>query len=648
MNENFNILRLCCLIQDRDAQDLKRIALSIIQEILYENENSEINSDLLFNLTNDKFNTALERDFFDNLLTKSKSFILITTEGAPFVKLTELKYLEIDKNITEYSIDSHIQSFLEIKGYNIEKKEIIIELLFQSIYENIHTFTPDKIKTIIPQKFPINLTQADLDVFNEFLEYDEPTKNRCLYNQFAKAIEFAILTSGKGITKITQNLFKDKSYLLDTNIIFRLIGVGGTERQSSIKELIQSCISQGIKFEYSHHTLLELNKKLEQCVIDIKRAETSKKISIVTEIYQQNDHYFNDDFITQYCKLRIDRQINSPEQYELRMKTNWRQLCKELGIIEANHGISIKDGTRNVFANHLIEKRKEINEYFRYSNNQARVDAYNVLYVRAKRSTNNYNYADVKSFYLTTDRGLNKILSEDKQVNIPETILPSQLFLIHNPLSGNSDKEPDYKTFFRFLKRRTSDFKLRGKAVLDYINQARAFTTNPETIVSLIEAYSDQRYKYSKVEALEEENHPSFRDFSKTYFDQQKIELKEISENYLFIVNNAEKDLNKLISISNWWAKAIDIFVTFIIIPFFIMLLKNHFALQIYVVIIFLVIFEVLKFLFSTRTKLLKNIWLNIFTYKVKRSSYFRISKDDQYISKGIELINKRNDNIWK
>lgn len=648
MNDNFNILRLCCLIQDRDAQDLKRTVLSIIFEILYENNNSEIPADILFQKTNEKFNTSLEKDFFDSLLMKSNSFELLTTDAAPFVKLTSSKFSEIDKNISDYSIEPHIERFLDQKHYPADKKNKLIEILFQSIYENIYNFTPEKIKTIIPQNISDKLEQSDLDIFNAFLEFDEPTKNRCLYNQFAKAIEFAILTSGKGVVQFSENIYKDKCYLLDTNIIFRLIGVGGIERQSTIIQLLKDCIKQGIGFEYSHHTLLELNKKLEQCVIEIQRAEKSKKIEIIEDIFEKNPHYFNDDFITQYCRLRLDKVVNSPEQYEIEMKARFKALCKELNIEQANHGIKIEDYEKNLFSLFLQKKRNEINGHFRYSNNQAKVDAHNVLYVRKRRGFNNYNYSDVKSFYLTTDRGLNKILSSEKDVLIPETILPSQLFIIHNPLSNNSSVEPDYKTFFRFLKRRTSEFKLRGKDVINYITQARRYTTNTTAISSLVEAYSDQRYKYSKSDVIDEGALVSFRDYTHTYFDIKNNELKEVKTNYTQIMDKAEVELKDAIRKSNDWAKAIDLFTTYILIPSIAIILKIYTTLDFYLVLVVLGISEFIKFIISTRTSLIKDIWRNLFKYFSKKTSYYKLTSDQDFINRGLKEINNRPDNIWK
>lgn len=648
MNDNFNILRLCCLIQDRDTQDLKRTVLSIIFEILFENNNSEIPADILFQKTNEKFNTSIEKDFFDNLLLKSNSFELITSDKEPFVKLTSEKYSEIDKNILDYSIEPHIERFLDQKGYPNEKKNKILDILFQSIYENIYSFTPEKIKTIIPQKISNKLEQTDLDIFNEFLEFDEPTKNRCLYNQFAKAIEFAILTAGKGVNQFSENIYRDKCYLLDTNIIFRLIGVGGIERQTTITQLLKDCIKQGIGFEYSHHTLLELNKKLEQCVIEIQRAERSKKIEIIESVFESGPSYFNDDFITQYCRLRIEKKVNSPEQYEIEMKARFKNLCQELNIQQANHSIKIEDDEKNSFSTVLIKKRKEINEFFRYSKNQAKVDAYNILYVRKRRGQNNYNYADVKSFYLTTDRGLNKILSSDSNILIPETILPSQLFIIHNPLSHDSTVEPDYKTFFRFLKRRTSEFKLRGKDIINYITQARIYTSDNTVISSLVVAYSDHRYKYSKNDTLDEGTLISFKDYTQTHFDKKNIELDNIQNNYSKILHGAETELQKALTKSKNCAKVIDIFLTFILIPSIPAFLKIYTAIDIYIIIILLIVAEIGKFLVSTKTSLIKRIWRILFIYFSKRTSFYKLTHEKEFIDRGIEEIKMKPDNIWK
>ena len=118
------------------------------------------------------------------------------------------------------------------------------------MYENINSFTISNINSIIPIEAEKNYSKEEIKYFNDFLDDNNNDKNIALFNVFLKAIEFAILTSGKGVKEFTKGVFEGKEYLLDANIIFRLLGVGGNERKESLINLISICNYQGIKFGY--------------------------------------------------------------------------------------------------------------------------------------------------------------------------------------------------------------------------------------------------------------------------------------------------------------------------------------------------------------------------------------------------------------
>lgn len=352
-----------------------------------------------------------------------------------------------------------------------------------------------------------------------------------LYNQFVKAIEFAILTSGKGVKIFSKQIYSKKIYILDTNVIFSMLGVGGIDRRECILKLINSCINQGIKFEYTFETYRELNHTIEANIRKISEAEQTKKIGIMQELVADSPHFFNDDFFTQYSRLKNEKKIHSPEQYELEMKARFKQLCSDYHIEEANHSLKLETQEINTFAKNLIDERKKIAPSYRYLLNQAKVDAFNVLYVKKSRRNNNFNYSDVKSFYLTKDRTLNKILSDNNEMRIPATILPSQLFAIHNPLTDNS-RDVDYENFFRFIKRRNSEFKHRGKDIFSFINQAQMHTTDKKEIKNLIVTFADERYTKSSEELVDENVILRFKDFAEKYFDKRLNEIDYIKEKY--------------------------------------------------------------------------------------------------------------------
>lgn len=644
MKEKINILRLGCLLQDRDNQDFKRVVLSLIFELIYENSNQDLLTDEIYRAIVNKSNEPIEKDFFDTLIANSKSFVVTNTESDSLVRLSTEKFIEVENSISEFSIEPSIINFLSAKGYDEQLKEVIINILYQSIYENIYAFNPSNIESLVPDIIKGNFEQKELDIFNEFLEFDDPIKNRRLYNQFVKAIEFAILTSGKGVKKFTESIYIDKVYILDTNIIFRMLGVGGIERQETINKLIESCIKQGVKFEYTFNTYQELINTLESSINKISKAEQSRKAEIIQELVAEAPHFFNDDFIIQYSRLKNERKINSPEQYALELKARFKKLCNDYNIDQANHSIKLETYEIGLFANKLISERKKITSY-RYSLKQARVDAFNVLYVRKRRGNNNFNYSEVKSFYLTTDRGLNKILSDSPEVIIPATILPSQLFAIHNPLTDNSE-EVDYENFFRFIKRRTSEFKHRGRDVFSFIQQAQVYTTDKEEIKSLIVAFTDERYSSSKVEVVNENVLIKFKDFAKTYFDNRLSEIENIETKYNDIEKNGLKKQKRILTQTKFLVKSIDFFITAVLIPTIaitIGLITNW-----KILVISLIILETIKFWLSKKGNFYKKIWEFYFIRRMKKTPYFKLTKDDQFIKKGLNDIDRLNGNVWK
>ncbi len=642
MNENINLLRLACLLQDRDNQDFKRVILSLIFEILYENSNIDINADDLYKITLDKCKEPIERDFFNGLLDNSKSFELTNTGKAPLVKLTTKKLGEVEKSIVEFSIENPIEDFLKLRDYPTDLKDTIIKILYQSIYENIYAFNPTKIDSLVPNVIKEKFTQKELNIFNEFLEYDNPKKNRILYNQFVKAIEFAILTSGKGVKKFSNDIYTNKVYLLDTNVIFRMLGVGGEEEEQTILKLIRFCINQGVKFEYSLRTHVEFVNTLESSVKKIQVAERTKKIDILQELVSENPHFFNDDFTTQYSRLKSARKVNSAEQYELNLNARFKQLCKELNLNQSEHKPRVEEYQIKLLANHLIKERKRLIYSYSYAMKQAKVDAYNVLFVRKIRGGNNYNYSDVKSFYLTTDRGLNKILSESDKIIIPATILPSQLFAIHNPLTDDS-KDLDYESFFSFIKRRTSEFKYRGKDIFSFIEQAQLHTTDKDEIKNLIVTFSDVRYKSSKVHTVKEKLLLKFEDFSKTYFDNRLNEFESVEKKYSLIKGTGEKDKIRILNKTRLTTKHLDLLLIVFIIPI-LSIGVGLITKMIYFVIV-LILLEGVKYWLSKKENFNTQVWKYLFSKKMKKTPFYRITTDDIFILEGLAEIDNMKTN---
>ena len=642
----FDIFRLNCFLDDREASNFKKIIISLSCEFLYAFDNKEVELKDIYSYVNNDMKINVEYDYFCEAIKNSKNFEMSQVDSDIILKLTTEKYSQIYERIKEHSIETYVREFVEKRGYENNIQQAILEILYHSIYENINSFAIDNIRSILPHNIQEKHSQSEIDAFNAFLEDSAYEKNTALYNVFLKAIEFAIITSGKGIKEFSKDIFSGKTYLLDANIIFRLLGIGGDERKDSLIKLIKSCKTQGVNFEYSAQTLQELNRKLEQSVKNFQSAEQKGQIAILGELASQNQTIFNNGFVLHYSLLRKSGIVKNPSMYELKLKSDFRNLCTTLGITLSDGRVRIDSSEKSKLSSKLIKEKKEINEYNRYAASAADVDAHNILYVRAKRGHNNYNFSDVKSFYLSTDRTLNTILGKSDRVNIPETILPSQLFILHHPISETSEGV-DYELFLQFLKRRTTEFKYTGKDVLNFIDQVRQYSNNDGTIKNVILEYSDYRFKVSNDKTSTEQTIMPFREYQETFFDRTSGELEATKNKYNEILANSDQQLLKKYALSRNIVRLIDVIITLIIVPVFGLLFKKWIP-DFLSLSILIVLLEILKFAITTKTPALGRLWKKILSVILKSSPYFTLTNDDDYIERGIDMIIEQNGDVWK
>ncbi|MDD4387586.1 MAG: hypothetical protein PHD15_07565 [Clostridia bacterium] len=648
MKNSFNIFRLNCLIGGEDSGNFNDIILSVIYGLLYENKNEEITLTESFVYINDILKISIDNDLFKKLISDSKHLVLTPIRDDVLIKLTCDKFKQIDENILNQSIEHYLADFVRKKNLEKDYEDKLFRLLSKAIYENINSFTIKNINSLVTQNISNGFSNKEIELFNEFLEDKNHLKNVAIYNTFVKAVEFAIITSGKGVREFTKDLFKGKEYFLDANIIFRLLGIGGEERQKSISTLIKQCVHQGILFYYSIATYKEIKRKIQSSIRDIKSANAKGALSIIENIATDEcpNYHLNDGFITLYSRLRKDGTVKSPDQFELWLTTRFKVIEKDYFIQSKNCQSKLKETQIEYWSNKLFDLKEALNKNIHYTRTAARVDSINILYVKLIRGSNNYNYSDVKSFYLTTDRSLNLIIAKDTEL-IPETILPSQLFIIHNSLSDDVDNV-DYNTFTMFLKRRTTEFKLSGQEILKYIEEIRIYSNDDEIIQEVIKAYSDLKYEKRDNDGISSNYLPTMDEFAKTYIDRRLLTAELGEQKYKSILLNAISQLNKYIKLSRTITKIIDMIIMIVIIPALGLLAKTFIS-DILIIALIIILFEFIKFVLSSKFNFLFKIMAYIFHLLVKFSSYSKVMDNANVISeKAEELLQEQNRNIWQ
>ncbi|MFA7081349.1 MAG: hypothetical protein WC135_01940 [Bacteroidales bacterium] len=635
------------MIEDNKSKNYNSIIVSLVSELLYDKNNSEIDKKDCYSHIAHNLKINLEKDIFSKIIDSSPNFIQTPNVNDIGIKLTDNKYTEIDENVNKHCISKYISDFLYKSSLSEDLKPAIESLLYQAIYENINSFTVQNIDSLIPDNAKNNYSIEEIKAFNDFLSVPDREKNTALFNTFLKAVEFAIITSGKGVSEFTKEVFKGKEYILDANIIFRLLGIGGKERQESLVNLIEQCNHQGIRFFYTNESYQEFKRKVEASILDIERATENKSITLIEEMLKEDRVEFNQGFITHYAQCKSEKIVRSPDQYELMIMTNFRSLCTKYNINTLSLNGNLRPNEITLLQDELFDKKKLKNEYSNYTKTAAMVDAINVLFVKFIRGQNDYNYSDIKSFYLSTDRTLNRILAEKAEDKIVETILPSQLFILHNSLSEDDDNK-DYEEFTKFLKRRTTEFKFSGEQVLTYIDEIRNYTTEPENIKDVLKAYSDKKYNTSLLDVDVEPEYVSIKEFTKTYFDM-KLEIAEIGDKkYKKAIDSAINDFPEILKSVKMNMRIIDVILSILLIPITILIMKIM-TNNIYIIVLSTILVEIVKFILSSRLSLYSNWTRKIFINKVEQSNYQKTfqSIDKVYMNKANEYV-ENEINIWK
>ena len=618
----FDIFRINCWLDDLEDYNYETSILVTSFEYLLHHNNSEQPRKEIYSYITKTLGIKLQFKDFTSFIDKSEDVELAAIEDDVLVKLKESSLEKFRERFDKYSIDNHINKFVKSKNYGLSEVEDIKEILLKSLFININSFVVSDLKTLISESIKSEFDQSKIDIFNDFLVWENLDKNKAIYSLFSKAIEFAILTSGRGISTISNDIFTNKTYYLDANVIIRALGVDGEERKASILSVLESCNHDGIKFKIGKCTSDELYGIVNKRSKDIKQKTSSESEQILTSIIE--DLPLNNSFETDYLKKRKDGRVKSPSNYRLTLE-------QELEKFNEKFSLQV-EVIKNIPSYQLTQLQKQLfdakkNEYgIRYSMGAALVDAKNILHVRNVRDQNNYNYKDIKSFYLTTDGTLNEIIGNENPEAVSETILPSQLFVIHNSFHKTTT-EQDYNDFIKFIKLRKTDFKLPGAEVFSYLEQSRAVTSEPEDIKSSLRAYANYRFQNRDKFIEKSETIVPIKEFTASLLEKELDKRRTDSDEYQNAKNQAIERLSSSIKTATRIAYGIEL--ALLIIAAILLFVLNSSTTTTAVILIGLILFRILLFALKDKFGFHKSIRNWTFDLLAKQTSFYKVHPND-------------------
>jgi hypothetical protein len=183
-------------------------------------------------------------------------------------RISKVKKANDIKLYIELFLKDHSEEYVITKN---ELEELLENFIYQRFNENLKEISDILNHCLNVDNYDKKFTDDEKIIINDFLAWDNAEKNECVYRLIAKAYDYCMINSK---CQAQEMVFSKIHFYLDTNIVFRLMGINGSERESSVKSLIEKCQNAGIKLVVSNFVIEEceytINSQLELLVESTK------------------------------------------------------------------------------------------------------------------------------------------------------------------------------------------------------------------------------------------------------------------------------------------------------------------------------------------------------------------------------------------
>lgn len=354
------------------------------------------------------------------------------------LKKERREHINANRNKT---LDDYIQNYLSINKLGAVQKDAIYQYLYGVFTTNVDSFKrmleARNVKSLTEHYTP---KEEDVEVINGFLDWENPDKDRAIFNLASYALEFCLLTSKKN-SSLKLDSLSHKIFYLDTNILYRAIGINGEDRKLRSLSFLRKLHESNNDIRISKVAWEEYEASQKKYIKLLRRSETpAVRSKVYTEYVSYDDMY-------RYYHLWAASRSNST----IDLFVNWLEAAMK-EIIE-DYNITIDSFTpyspekKNDSLEDMAAQIKGFSKIKSFE--AAHNDACNVLWVESSRKPGETSIFSAKTFFISSDHGLYSWDSKYHSKQAPIVILPSQwLSLLLRYVSRSND---DFRSFVCFL-----------------------------------------------------------------------------------------------------------------------------------------------------------------------------------------------------
>jgi hypothetical protein len=527
-NHQKEIFRLAAVLYAENNYEVtpRTIHRKIIESVFLDNDNSELTIHSI--IENIETNCGFVFDFeeVESIVTKDEDTYFRlgkNSESDLLVSLTPKRLETINSKLNANNIDYFIRQFLE---ENIELvaaldgKSIIYKFLYEVFSNNISSFS----KLIDYKKDldgAINIDESfnavEKTIINTFLQWDNDGKNKAIFDISSYALEYCMITNNE--TKQTFHLknLKNKDFFLDTNVLFRAIGINGENRKARTITFLDKFNEAGEKLFISKFTEQEYKSTLKYYCEQISRKSYAKIDPRIFSKFQKNSDFF--DFYHKWRVGRVNDNINLFENFLLSEYEAFKVRFKVKE--EYNVGFDEKDDETavkiNMLATDIFSFKHKENSYFNRFETSV-TDAKNILLITEKRNGQFRNIFETKFFFISSDQGLRRWDFKRKD-STPAVLLPSQwMSILLRYVNRTND---DFKSFVSFLNLSQNESSINSENLQLILVGIGEITNDFQRQSLIVETMVQNKFRgIIEKNSTEEQIIDNARNFAKTELDK--------------------------------------------------------------------------------------------------------------------------------
>lgn len=429
----------------------------IIETGLFAMERDSVSIHELIDFIFENYNLHIDEVELIDIITlkKQDSFIVNLTGEKQILSLTENRKIKIqsklDENTIEYFIDLY---FAKENTPDSSKslKELIYRFLYDILSSNVESFKKliDKDNTIeaLINVDSHNYKPEERELINDFLKWDNTEKNKSIFDIASFAIEYCLI-SNHSKQGLDLNSLKNKSFYLDTNVLFRALGINGDDRKKRSVTFLKRFQESKTELLISKYT----DKEFKDTIDYYLQRLTNKPFKNEVNPSLFKNHFFSSlkDIYNFYYNWRIGKQNHSLDLFKADILAKYQAFCSNMNItIDYRNVLKEEDEkTSETLIDYISSIRNHKSKDAINGNvNAYDFDAKNILLLENLRGLKNNSIFDTKQFFLSMDQSLRR-WDFNRGNSAPLIIIPSQwMSLLLRYQTRSTD---DFKSFVSFL-----------------------------------------------------------------------------------------------------------------------------------------------------------------------------------------------------